>query len=85
MEVGEFPRKIAFCPTLPVIRFKNRKTLIAVLLNPEMNFGDLYSQGDIEVEGGLVRTLEALYQAPDRAVTRLISRWLTWIQSCGLQ
>src|ERR1041385_1507589 len=85
MEVGEFPRKIALCPTLPVIRFKDRKTLIAVLLNPEMNFGDLYSQGNIEVDGDLVRALEALYQAPDRLITRLISRWLSWIQSCGLQ
>jgi cyclopropane-fatty-acyl-phospholipid synthase len=67
-----------------VIRFKDRRSLIAVLLNPEMNFGDLYSQGDIEVEGDLVRALEALYQAPDRLITRLLSRWLALIQSCGL-
>ena len=52
-----------------------------MLLNPEMNFGDLYSHGHIEVEGDLVQLLETLYQAPDRLITRLISRWLGWIQS----
>ena len=85
VELGGFSRKMALYPTLPVVRLKDRKTLLAVLLSPEMNFGDLYSQGDIEVEGDLVRALEALYQAPDRLITRLLSRWLSWIQSCGLQ
>jgi len=84
MELGGSPRQMSLCPTLPIIRLKDRKTLIAVLLNPEMNFGDLYSQGDIEVEGDLVRALEALYRAPDRLITRLLSRWLNWAQSCGL-
>ena len=55
------------------------------LLNPEMNFGDLYSKGHIEVEGDLVRALEALYLAPNRLITRLLSRWLAWIQSCGIR
>lgn len=85
MELGGSPRQTSVCPTLPVIRLKDKKTLLAVLLNPEMNFGDLYSAGDIEVEGDLVHALEALYQAPDRLITRLLSRWLTWIQSTGLQ
>jgi cyclopropane-fatty-acyl-phospholipid synthase len=85
MELGFSSRQMSLCPTLPVIRLKGRRTLIAVLLNPEMNFGDLYSQGDIEVEGDLVRALEALYQAPDRLITRLLSHWLSWIQSCGLR
>jgi len=85
MELGGSSSKIALCPTLPVIRLKNRKTLLAVLLNPEMSFGDLYSLGDIEVEGDLVRALEALYHAPDRLITRVLSRWLSWVQSCGLQ
>jgi cyclopropane-fatty-acyl-phospholipid synthase len=85
MELGGSSRRMSLCPTLPIIRLKDRKTLIAVLLNPEMNFGDLYSQGDIEVEGDLVRALEALYLAPDRLITRLLSCWLGWIQSCGLR
>jgi cyclopropane-fatty-acyl-phospholipid synthase len=85
MELGFPPRQISLCPTLPVVRVKDRKALIALLLNPEMNFGDLYSQGDIDVEGDLVKALEALYHAPDRLITRLISRWLGWIQSCDLR
>ena len=85
MELGDSPRRMSTCPTLPIVRLKNRKTLIAVLLNPEMNFGDLYSQGDIQVEGDLVSALEALYRAPDRLITRFLSRWLRLAQSCGLQ
>jgi cyclopropane-fatty-acyl-phospholipid synthase len=85
MELGDSPRRMSMCPTLPVVRLKNRKTLIAVLLNPEMNFGDLYSQGDIQVEGDLVRALEGLYRAPDRLITRFLSHWLQLAQSCGLQ
>jgi cyclopropane-fatty-acyl-phospholipid synthase len=85
MELGDSPRRMSMWPTLPIVRLKNRKTLIAVLLNPEMNFGDLYSQGDIQVEGDLVRALEALYQAPDRLITRFLSHWLQLAQSCRLQ
>ena len=85
MKLGGTSRQTSLCPTLPTIRLKDRKTLIAVLLNPEMNFGDLYSQGDIEVEGDLVHALEALYRVPDRFITRLLSRWLNWAQASGLQ
>ncbi len=73
------------CAAPPIIRLKDRKTLIALLLNPEMNFGDLYCLGDVNVEGNLVRALETLYQAPDRLITRIISRWLGWLQSNSLR
>ncbi len=73
------------CAAPPIIRLKDRKTLIALLLNPEMNFGDLYCLGDVNVEGNLVRALETLYQSPDRLITRIISRWLGWLQSNSLR
>lgn len=85
MELGDSSRRMSLCPAVPIIRLKDRKTLMALLLNPEMNFGDLYSHGRIEVEGDLVCALQALYQAPDRPVTRMISRWLGWIQSNDLR
>jgi cyclopropane-fatty-acyl-phospholipid synthase len=85
LELGISSQQASVCPSRPVIRLKDWKTAIALLLNPEMNFGDLYSCGDVEVEGDLVHALEALYQTPDRLVTRVISRWLGWIQSNGLR
>lgn len=85
MELGTPAKAVSVCPTLPTILFKDRKTLISLLISPEMSFGDLYSQGDIDVQGDLVHALEALYQAPDRLVTRVISRWLSWVQSNGLR
>lgn len=85
MQIGTPARAVSVCPTLPTIYLKDRKTLIALLFSPEMNFGDLYSHGDIDVQGDLVHALEALYHAPDRMVTRAISRWLGWVQSNGLR
>jgi len=67
--------------TFPVVRLKDRQTLIALLRSPEISFGDLYSQGDIEVDGDLVRLLETLHKLPQRMTSRTASRWLSWMQS----
>ena len=72
-------------PRIPIIRVKDRKTLLALWLNPEMNFGDLYSEGRIEIEGDLVRMLEMVYHIPEQKITRLISKWLGWIQANTLR
>jgi cyclopropane-fatty-acyl-phospholipid synthase len=69
----------------PGILVKDKKTLLALLTNPEMKFGDLYSKGFIEVEGDLVHSLETLYQAPERTITRVISSWLNWTQANTLR
>jgi cyclopropane-fatty-acyl-phospholipid synthase len=71
-------------PGAPIIRVKDRKTLLALWLNPEMNFGDLYSEGRIEIEGDLVRMLEMVYDIPQQKMTRIISSWLGWIQANNL-
>jgi cyclopropane-fatty-acyl-phospholipid synthase len=68
-------------PMQPVIRLKDRQALVALLLSPEINFGDLYSTGQIEIEGDLVRLLEALYEIPQGVAARMASRWRDWIQS----
>jgi cyclopropane-fatty-acyl-phospholipid synthase len=43
--------------------FRDRATLVRVLLDPEDAFGDAYSSGRVEVHGDLVAALEAAYQA----------------------
>ena len=66
---------------LPTIRIKDRGALLALLLNPSINFGELYSQGRLEVEGNLVRLLEALYKIPQGTVSRAASRYFGWTRS----
>jgi cyclopropane-fatty-acyl-phospholipid synthase len=72
-------------PRVPAIRVQDRRALASLLRNPEVGFGDLYSAGDIEVEGDLVRFLEHVYESPEPIIARLFSRWLTWIQSNTLR
>jgi cyclopropane-fatty-acyl-phospholipid synthase len=56
-------------------------TLVKLILNPEVAFGDAYSAGSIEVEGDLVAALEAVYRTwptfrPDAWLTRRKAQWL---------
>lgn len=65
----------------PAIVIRKPRMLPALLLNPEMGFGDGYSEGQIEVEGDLVGLLERLYPLPRHFGTRLMERWLDWLQT----
>ena len=73
------------CDGLPAIRLEHRRALIALLRNPGINFGELYSQGKLEIEGDLVQVLESLYRIPQGAVARMASRWSGWMQSNSLR
>jgi cyclopropane-fatty-acyl-phospholipid synthase len=52
-------------PPAPVatLRFRDRRALVGLLLDPEVHFGDAYACGRIEIEGDLVAALEAAYRA----------------------
>ena len=45
------------------ILIRDRPTLIGMMLDPEMAFGEAYSEGRIEVEGDLVKALEVVYKS----------------------
>jgi len=45
---------------------RDRGTLLRLITNPLLNFGDDYSAGNIEIEGGLVPFLEAIYRGMRR-------------------
>ena len=49
----------------PVARvtFASRGTLLSILVDPWLRFGDAYSDGNVIIEGDLVRLLEAVYRA----------------------
>jgi cyclopropane-fatty-acyl-phospholipid synthase len=51
--------------TEPVARVSiaDRATLVGILVDPQVRFGDAYSDGRITIEGDLVRMLEAVYRA----------------------
>ncbi|HEY6923449.1 MAG TPA: cyclopropane-fatty-acyl-phospholipid synthase family protein [Steroidobacteraceae bacterium] len=53
--------------TDPVARVNiaNRATLFGILADPQVGFGDAYSDGRITVEGDLVRMLETVYRAAE--------------------
>lgn len=70
---------------LPIIRIKDSQSLLALVINPGINFGELYSQGRIEVEGDLVTLLESLYRIPQGIIARTASRYFGWMQSNSLR
>src|ERR1700733_3224363 len=65
---------------------QDRSTLAELLRDPEMGFGDAYMDGRIEVEGDLVRFLEAIYQAMEfsspigKWYSRVASKWMDVLQ-----
>ena len=58
----------------------NRATLLRLVLNPEMNFGEGYSEGAIAIDGDLVRLLETIYRGLARPTYarghRHLVKWL---------
>jgi len=51
--------------TQPVatIRFKNRMALLGWVWDPDLNFGEGYMSGAVEIHGDLVQLLDAVYRA----------------------
>lgn len=65
------------------VRISDRSTLLSLAVSPELSFGEAYSDGRIEVEGDLVRSLECVYQSPGirTRYTRLRSKLMDWTQA----
>ena len=47
--------------SFPLLWFRDRGALYRTLRDPELNFGELYSHGRIEIEGDLLELLERVY------------------------
>ena len=50
-------------PPVATIRFKNRRALFGWVWDPDLNFGEGYMSGAVEITGDLVPLLEAIYRA----------------------
>jgi len=76
---GERIRAASKAPVASV-RLADRGVLLALVRDPHIAFGDLYSEGRIHIEGDLVRLLEAVYRgsagAEKRSRLRALSRLL---------
>jgi len=66
------------------VRIPDRSTLLSMVVNPEVAFGDAYSSGRIEMDGDLVRALEHVNASSPRVRNGywlLLAKWLDWAQS----
>ena len=61
-------------PVVAGLRIANRPALLKLLINPNLYFGEAYSDGAIEIEGDLVRLIEAVYVCRGRPIS-VYSRW----------
>jgi cyclopropane-fatty-acyl-phospholipid synthase len=50
-------------PPVATILFKNRPALLGWVWDPELNFGETYMSGAVEIRGDLLRLLEEIYRA----------------------
>ncbi len=50
-------------PPIALVRIHDRRTLFRLAVDPEIGFGDAYSEGTIEVEGDLLEFLETMFGA----------------------
>jgi cyclopropane-fatty-acyl-phospholipid synthase len=77
-------------PPLATIEMRDLSTLARMMIDPEVAFGEAYSEGRIEVHGDLVKALDAVYESwpAGRANThwyqRLTSKWMARRQANSL-
>jgi cyclopropane-fatty-acyl-phospholipid synthase len=53
--------------------FKNRRALLSWIWNPDLNFGETYMFGAIDVRGDLVAVLSEIYRALSRDTPRVLA------------
>ncbi len=65
------------------ILVRDLRTVIELLRDPEIGFGEAYSDGRVQVEGDLVRFLIDVYQTMKGArwYSRVGSKWMEWWQN----
>jgi cyclopropane-fatty-acyl-phospholipid synthase len=62
------------------LRLADRTTLLGILSDPRVRFGDAYCAGQIEIEGDLVKLLEIIYRSAPAggrggALARVLDNW----------
>lgn len=97
--IGPAPIRLAFkdgeemsppgvSPRATVV-IRDRRTLVGLMLDPEMAFGEAYAEGRIEVEGNLAEALQVVYESWPRGADtgwyqRFTSNWMDRRQANSL-
>jgi cyclopropane-fatty-acyl-phospholipid synthase len=66
-----FERTSAAGPPIGTVMIHDRPALYRWLWNPELNFGEEYMRGAVEIRGNLVTVLEHVYRAIPNGIRRL--------------
>jgi cyclopropane-fatty-acyl-phospholipid synthase len=68
-------------PTI-TLTIRDDWTLLGLVLDPEIEFGEAYTDSRIEIEGDLAGFLEALFRVAnlETLTSKVASRWLDWVQ-----
>jgi cyclopropane-fatty-acyl-phospholipid synthase len=61
-------------PPVGTIEFRNRHALFSWVRDPDLNFGETYMFGAVDIRGDLLAMLEAIYREPP-SPTRFWQRW----------
>lgn len=69
-------------PPIATIVFKNRRALSSWVWDSQLNFGETYMFGAVEIHGDLLATLEAIYRAFGTSKPR---PWWLWQESHDVQ
>jgi cyclopropane-fatty-acyl-phospholipid synthase len=72
------------------VAINDRYTLLQILLNPQLGFGDAYTAGRVSVDGSLVATLETVFRSMSAIesrnwYSRIASPFLAFVQRNSLQ
>jgi cyclopropane-fatty-acyl-phospholipid synthase len=72
------------------IVIRDRRTLLDLIFDPEVGFGNAYGGGRITVKGDLVAALEVIYRSmsqldPQNLYTRIVSRCIGYLQRNSLR
>jgi cyclopropane-fatty-acyl-phospholipid synthase len=60
---------------LATLRVRDRRTLIGMLLDPDLNVGEAYASGRLEVQGDLVAVNEAVFRALSHGGYAMLPWW----------
>jgi len=55
-----------------IVRFRDRRALYRTMASPELAFGEEYTDGGIEIDGDLVRVIDAAYRQTPHPLTEKI-------------
>ena len=66
-------------PTAATVRIADRATLAGLLADPQVRFGDAYSEGRIEIDGDLIELMNVVYRgglAREEPIPQRIAGWV---------